>query len=393
MTQPSGEPPPTEPSAPAAAPPALPQPVMEQHALAAFARHVATLTPRGYVTEALIGLNVAVFLAMVVSGVSPMEPTIASLLDWGANYAPRTSGGEAHRLFTSTFIHIGAIHLLMNMYVLWGTGRLVERILGNAGFLVLYVASGLLGSVASAAWNPYIVSAGASGAVFGVYGGLFGFLARQKRSIPKEALTPLLRSAVLFIGYNLAFGISQPGIDMAAHLGGLAAGFLAGLVLAHELTPEGAAGRTARNLGLAVASAAAVFGALQVLPPRADLQAELDHFVVVEAASLEAFNGALQGLQEGRLEDTQVAEIIETKVLPDWHASRVKLAAMDDLPKPQAEIVGKLVAYASAREEGFRLLAEGGRSGDAETLSRASAKQAEAEVLARALGDDPKNKD
>jgi rhomboid protease GluP len=374
-------------------PPAVPQPVLEHQALAAFGSQVHALTPQGFVTEALIALNVAVFLAMVVSGVSPMEPTIASLLDWGANYAPRTTGGEAYRLFTSTFIHIGAIHLLMNMYVLWGTGRLVERILGNAGFLVLYVASGLLGSVASAAWSPYVVSAGASGAVFGVYGGLFGFLARQKHSIPKEALSPLLRSAVVFIGYNLAFGVTQKGIDMAAHLGGLAAGFVAGLVLAHELTPEGAAGRTARNFGLAVGAAAAVAAALFVLPPRVDLQSELDHFVVVEEAALKAFNGALDEAREGRLDDAQVAAIIETKVLPDWHASRQKLAAMTDLPKAQAEVVRKLVAYASAREEAFRLLAEGGRSGDPETMSRANAKQAEAEVLAKALGDVEKDKD
>ena len=383
---PDGEPPAPAPSA------ATAQQLAEHRALAVFGAQVRELTPRGFVTETLVALNVAVFLAMVVSGVHPMEPLIADLLRWGANYAPRTTGGEPWRLFTSTFIHIGAVHLLMNMYVLWGTGRLVERILGNAGFLLLYVASGLLGSVASAAWSPYVVSAGASGAVFGVYGGLFGVLVRQKHSIPKEALTPLLRSAALFIGYNLVFGMTQKGIDMAAHLGGLAAGFLGGLLLAHELTPAGASNRLRNNVVWTLGAGALVFFGASALPPRVDLQAELDHFVEVEKVALEAFNGAIDSARTGQLGDADVADVIEKKVLPDWHASREKLAGMKDLPKEQEAIVTKLVTYAAAREEAFRLLAEGARSGDADLLARANQKQAEAEVLAKALGTDDGDK-
>src|SRR5581483_12406379 len=105
--------------------------------LAEFGATIRALTPRGFVTEALIAVNVLVFVVMVARGVSPMEPKIADLLAWGAGYGPSTTGGQWWRLLTATFLHIGVIHLGMNMYCLWDAGRLMERVFGNAGFLVL----------------------------------------------------------------------------------------------------------------------------------------------------------------------------------------------------------------------------------------------------------------
>src|SRR5215831_12455185 len=187
--------------------------------------------PRIAVTPVLIGLNVAVFGLMLAGGVDPMAPTIDRLIQWGANYGPKTTNGEWWRMFTAMFLHIGVLHLLFNMVALWNVGSFMERLLGSTGFLMLYLLSGLLGSVASVAWNPAVVSAGASGAIFGLYGGLLAFLV-QHRDMQQHAFLAALRTNTLaFLGYNLVYGVIQQGIDMAAHLGGLAGGFACGFVL------------------------------------------------------------------------------------------------------------------------------------------------------------------
>jgi rhomboid protease GluP len=257
------------PPAPAYPPPAgpprrAPVPTVSP-ALAEFGATIRALTPRGFVTEALIAINVLVFVVMVARGVSATDPGVPELLEYGANSGVSVLTGEWWRLLTSTFVHVGAIHLGMNMYVLWDAGRLMERVFGNAGFLVLYLAAGLCGSVASVAWHPMVVSAGASGAVFGVYGGLLGFLLRQRASIPREVLQRLGRGGLVFVGLNMMIGLSVKGIDQAAHMGGLAGGFLGGLVLAHPLDPAGASKRWARAVLLAVVAAVGIVAAVLLL--------------------------------------------------------------------------------------------------------------------------------
>src|SRR5215475_3534683 len=186
--------------------------------------------PKIAVTSVLLGLNVAVFGLMLAGGMHPMAPTIDRLIQWGANYGPKTTNGEWWRMFTAMFLHIGVLHLLFNMVALWNVGSFMERILGSVGFVVLYLLSGLLGSVASVAWNPFVVSAGASGAIFGLYGGLLAFLVRH-RAMQQASLAALRTNTLAFLGYNLVFGFIIQGIDMAAHLGGLAGGFICGCVL------------------------------------------------------------------------------------------------------------------------------------------------------------------
>jgi len=106
--------------------------------------------PKMAVTPVLIGLNVAIFGLMLAWGLDPMQPAIDSLIQWGANYGPKTTQGEWWRMFTCMFLHIGVLHLLFNMIALWNVGGFMERLLGSTGFLVLYLLAGLLGSVASA---------------------------------------------------------------------------------------------------------------------------------------------------------------------------------------------------------------------------------------------------
>ena len=144
----------------------------------------------------LAAVCVLVFLAMTLSGVSPLEPSIEALLDWGANFGPFVAvDHEYWRLFTSMFLHVGLLHLAFNMWCLLAAGPMIERFFGNLAFAVVYVISGLGGSLASTAVHPLLVSAGASGAIFGIFGALCGFLVAQHRTIPAALLKPLRSSA------------------------------------------------------------------------------------------------------------------------------------------------------------------------------------------------------
>ena len=182
------------------------------------------------VVPTIVVANVVAYACLLVVSGRVTEPNVANLLEWGANFGPRTLHGQWWRLFTSMFLHFDVLHLGLNMWVLWKVGRLVERLVGSAAFAMLYIAAGLLGSVASLAWNPSVISAGASGAVFGVVGALFAFVATHRAVVPAELFRSLRGSLVGFLGYNLLFGLLIPGVDMAAHIGGLVAGAASGML-------------------------------------------------------------------------------------------------------------------------------------------------------------------
>jgi rhomboid protease GluP len=193
------------------------------------------ISQRFLLTQAIVGVNVLVFLGMVLSGVSPMSPTRLQLVTWGANFAPLSLGPQPWRVLASNYVHIGIIHIFFNMWCLWNLGGLAESIFDRWTYLLIYTASGIAGSLASLWWHPQGIGAGASGAIFGLAGGLIAVLYLGRLPFAKEALRPTLRSLVMFAAYNLFFGL-VPGIDNAAHLGGLAAGLALGAVLAASVT-------------------------------------------------------------------------------------------------------------------------------------------------------------
>jgi len=191
------------------------------------------------VTTALVGINVAVFIAMALSGISLSEPTVPQLLRWGANFGPLSLGPEPWRLLTSNYLHIGFLHILFNMWCLWDLGNLAERIFDGLTYVLTYTVCGLAGSLASLWWHPLVIGAGASGAIFGLAGALIAALYLGHFPIPKQAVQHTLRSLMIFAGYNLFFGAVGRGIDNSAHMGGLISGLILGAVLAkHLAAPE-----------------------------------------------------------------------------------------------------------------------------------------------------------
>ncbi len=190
---------------------------------------------RDFVTPTLIGACILVYVAMVATGVPPLFPSGVQLLDWGASQGVSVVlDREYWRLATTIFLHGGLIHLAMNMWSLFVVGPLVERLYGNLAFAVIYVASGIGGALASLMVSPLRVGVGASGAICGILGALVAFLIVHRRAIPKSILTSFRVSLTSVVILMAILGYFVPNIDQQAHLGGLGAGFLCGLLLSRS---------------------------------------------------------------------------------------------------------------------------------------------------------------
>jgi membrane associated rhomboid family serine protease/Tfp pilus assembly protein PilF len=185
------------------------------------------------VTQAIFGINVAVFLGMLFAGVAIIDnPSGQDLVHWGANYGPFTLGGQWWRLLTCVFVHGNFLHIAANMWCLWNFGDLAESLYGHWTFAAIYLISGVAASLASVIWNPSVLSVGASGAIFGIVGALIAPFYLGEFSLPRSALAGTLRSLVVFAGFTLVFGAASSHTDNAAHVGGLVSGLILGALIA-----------------------------------------------------------------------------------------------------------------------------------------------------------------
>jgi len=334
----------------------------------------------------ILSLNILVFLAMVVSGVDPVKPETKDLLGWGANFGPRTTGGEWWRLITSTFLHVGLLHLAFNMFVLFQIGPLMQRLMGRTGFVIAYFIAGLAGSLTSVAWNPYVVSAGASGAIFGLYGALLGFALVQRGKVPSEVMSRLVVSAVIFIGFNVAYGFARTGTDMAAHAGGLVGGFICSLGLCGGLNTESPKARMLRNSVVVAVAAILMVGAATALPRTIDLQAELKQFAEVESRTMAKFNAGVQNFRIGKLKAGEFASLLEKDVLPEWVLEHDAMSRLNGLPLQQGHLVSLIVKYMELRRDAWSDLAKGVRENQVSKLQDSTRKQQEAELVVQELG-------
>lgn len=206
-------------------------------------------------TKALILANVAVFLAMAfyTVGASFFEPKTDMMLKWGANFAMLTLDGQWWRLLTSCFLHFGVVHIGMNMVALWAIGQSVEKLFGTPRYLIVYFLSGLAGAVASVLVHPLSVGAGASGAIFGIFGALFGLVYARRKAIDPVILNQEAKGFTGFLLINLALGVTLH-LDLAAHAGGLVVGLLCG----YFFDPMRSARLSLKQIGTTITLSAAV---------------------------------------------------------------------------------------------------------------------------------------
>ncbi len=171
-----------------------------------------TLIARPYVTYTVIAINLAIFGIQLVFGVNELAENFGM---WPFGIVLY---GEWWRLLTAAFLHGGFLHIAFNMYVLFVLGPTLERVLGHARFVVLYVVAALGGSIASYTFSdPRTVSVGASGAIFGLMGALI---------VAGRRLRWDIRQVLILLAINVVIGFISPGVDWRAHFGGLVVGAL-----------------------------------------------------------------------------------------------------------------------------------------------------------------------
>lgn len=285
-------------------------------------------TPR--VTSAIVILNALVFATMAVATKKIGLFGLQEMLNWGANFAPLTVNGQWWRLFTALFLHFSLLHIAVNMWALWNIGRLSERLFGHGTFLILYIGAGILASLSSIAWDPSLSSVGASGAIFGIFGSFLAFIARQPHQIPATIARKYWISTAVFVLFNLLSGAIQPGIDNAAHVGGLLAGFVLGFFLARPLDAE-----SRRHLPIQRGLAAAAFVALAVflaiwlvngngseltIPER--YLREHREYASGEEKNLRLWSDLAARAGAGSISDAEMAEHFEREILPFWQKQK-----------------------------------------------------------------------
>jgi rhomboid protease GluP len=211
-------------------------------------------------TQIILGANVMVFIAMVIASGPSLDFTNKVMDVFGANFGPYTLSGQWWRLFTYMFLHGSLMHIAFNMWCLWDLGRLCESLYGRWTFAAIYLITGVAGGLASVAWNPQVLSVGASGAIFGLAGALAASFYLGEFSIPKVAIQGTLRSLLFFIGFNVIFGAMIPSIDNACHGGGLVSGVILGALIARMAPQHDSPRRVGVLIVVALAVVVTAFG-------------------------------------------------------------------------------------------------------------------------------------
>ena len=319
-------------------------------------------TPRLIAVPILIAINLAIFAAMVgaARGASQFDPRMVVV--WGANYGPRTLGGQPWRLLSSLFLHKGTVHVVGNMVLFLAVGPQVERAFKVARFSVLFVATGIIGSVATLASNPQVATTGASGGILGVMGAMVGFLLHERKRVSPLALGPGAWIFYLMAGIGLALARGDGTVDNTAHLAGFAVGVLFGYVLVIPLAPAPPqpARRVAMPLVAAVTIAAA---AVAFLPKTFDYLAALDSYRRESGRLFGAYNALVQERQSGKASASDVADRLETAILPQWRVIPDSLGQEAKWPRKQRPFVNLVLRHAVAVERWWTALAVGLRHG------------------------------
>lgn len=332
--------------------------------------------PKPWLTYALIGLNLVIWIAMVGTGVHAYEPTATSLLEWGGNLGLLTASGQWWRLLTAMFLHAGFIHLGFNLYFAWIVGRACEQIFGTAAYAVVYFGSGLIASLVSATWQPAVVSIGASGALFGVFGAFLAFTLRRRSVLPEEFVRSVRRNALILIGLNLAIGLAVPGIDVVAHVAGLVAGFGLGYMIAAMAEKPVRTAREAKLVRVraiaaaSLAAAAVLIGGVLLVPRWDNPLPVFEEYGSRHDELMQRYHAAEQ--------PSERIDMIEGEILPLLREAELALREIERVPPEQRELIDNHVRYYELQQQAFALEIEGLRGNDPVVLAEADDLHAEA---------------
>jgi rhomboid protease GluP len=282
---------------------------------------------KGYFfTPLIIWVCITIFTIMAGTGVNIMEPESDHLIKWGANFKPLTLDGQLWRILTNIFLHIGLIHLLVNMYALIFVGIILEPLIGQRNFIVSFIVAGITASIASLWWNELVISAGASGAIFGLYGVYIALMTTN--ILERERRTQVLTSMLLFVGFNLVNGL-RGDIDNAAHIGGLVSGLFLGYSLFPSVVRPEMVGRNKliNFSAIVVLFVFSAFVAIKAPNPVGELDRIMNQFVEHEEKALQFFR-----LPPSTAND-QYLMAIKVDGLPNWEKCMALIKEAENIEK------------------------------------------------------------
>lgn len=294
-----------------------------------------------YATYALIAVVLIIYFIMVVSGVSFIAPSAEDVFKWGGNFHPYTTGGEYWRLITYIFIHIGVVHVFFNAYALLSIGIYLEPIIGRWKIILCFLLTGVLAGTFSMWWDNMRISAGSSGAIFGLYGVFIALMVAGV--VDKKVKIFLLSSIGFFVGINLLYGLKE-GIDNAAHIGGLISGVFLGFLMAAEVKWI-KFHLLFKGLSIALPLAIVLIYINTAHTKDADFSLKL-----IEIATLDSDAEWPITSKKGK-SDNQLAGEIERTSIPKWSevATILKKYKPDELNTFNRNVQGMLTDYTSLR--------------------------------------------
>jgi rhomboid protease GluP len=290
-------------------------------------------------TAGLVAANVLVFLLLAVANGALWHFSGTELIAWGSNFGPLSLGTQPWRLLSALFIHGGLLHVGLNMLALGQVGVVVEHVLGRGRFLALYFGAGLLAGIASLWWRPEVNSVGASGAIFGVIAALLVVLRLRRDMLPRKVFRRMRSGLLSFLGFSLFAGLVLPGIDNAAHLGGLLAGALLGYALAPSSPGASLPNPPTRLVAACLAGGLGLIAWLgTALPPAPapvarvapamtrSVYAVIQSFAEEERGLVLGYGVVQDGVRRRRLSTGEAVRIIEEDLLPRWDRQLEQLA-------------------------------------------------------------------
>lgn len=326
---------------------------------------LAAKSPKIRVTLLLLVINIAVFLVMLLNGAGFWHSSNGVQLAWGANFGPATQDGQWWRLATAMFLHFGIVHLALNTWSLWDVGQLAERMYGRWRFLCIYMISGLAGNLVSLdAQGNAAVSGGASGAIFGIYGAALVFLWRERAAIAAHEFRWLFWGALGFASLTIVLGYIIPGIDNAAHIGGLITGILASIIFSQTITARVMPIKITLVAGFAIILASTMLF-INLPAPKYRWSDELllrDHinaFVYENQAINRSWLDIINESKQGKKTADELAGQIDTTISQPLEQSLEQLSTLpQNQALPSAAQLEKIKEYAKERSAASKQSAE-----------------------------------
>jgi rhomboid protease GluP len=320
-----------------------------------FGEALRARTPRAPVTPALVALNAVIFLLMLAGAGSLGHPD--TFVRWGGNFGPRTTNGEWWRLVATAFIHSGMLPLLINIAGMFQLGLVVERLVGPVALAVTYAAAALCASLVSLSLHPVTVNAGASAAIFGIYGlllasSIWSIRHRSTVTIPLLTLKRIAPAAAVFMLYNLGAARSERPLQLA--------GLLTGVALGAMLTKNIGERKPPVRLVAAAALAIAVAAVTCAVPLRgmAYVKPEIERLASLEDRTVSAYQAEVERFKNGRVNAVRLAGVIDRAITPEVQAARARLTTLKHVPRDERALVDAAEEYLRLRDESWRLRSE-----------------------------------